>query len=113
MLSKKHRLQKTADFQRIHRKGKHLSGRFGKLIILDKDSGPSRFAVVVSADKGKAVKRNEAKRKLRELFRELIEDIGEGWDMFFVVWKVDFSYDEINKEIKRLLKNAIPNYGDD
>lgn len=111
MLSKKNRLQKTQDFQRIHKEGKHLKGSYGKLIISPNGDKPSKFGIVVSADKGDAAHRNRAKRKVRSVFREISKEIENGWDMFFVVWNVDFTFDQINKDIRKILKNAIPNNG--
>ena len=111
MLSKENRLIKSSSFQRAHKHGNHVSGKYGKLIAFErKDEKPSRFGVVVSADKGNAVERNRAKRKVRHTFNELCEDFS-GFDVFYVVWNVDFKFKEIKNEIERILKNEIHNNG--
>ena len=111
MLSKENRLKKTSSFQQAHRRGNHISGKYGKLIFFNRgDKEPSRFGVVVSADKGNAVKRNRAKRMIRHEFRELCSKV-IGYDVFYVVWNIDFRFEDIKKEIENSLKNEICNNG--
>jgi ribonuclease P protein component len=111
MLSKENRLKKSSSFQRAHKHGNHVSGKYGKLIIFDrKDESPSRFGVAVSADKGNAVERNRAKRKVRHEFQELCNGFN-GLDIFYIVWDVNFKFRDIKKEIERMLKNEIHNDG--
>lgn len=111
MLSKENRLKKSSNFERAHKRGKHIPGKFGKFVIYNRDDNdPSKFGVVVSADKGNAAKRNKAKRIIRHNLRSFC-DRSKGYDIFYVVWKIDFSSFEIDKEIEAILKNEICNNG--
>lgn len=112
MLSKKNRLQNTSNFETAYKLGRRVSGKYGRMIIYRrKDEQPSRFGVVVSADKGDAVKRNRAKRQIRSVFSELKNKVGGGYDIFYIAWKLDFQFKQIKLEIERMLASEIPDYG--
>jgi ribonuclease P protein component len=111
MLSKRNRLQKTEDFQNVHKNGSHIKGTFGKLVILRSPDEHSRFGVVVSADKGDAAYRNRAKRQVKSVFRDIVGELEDSWDMFYVVWNLGFSYDQIDKEIRRLIQYEVSDNG--
>ncbi len=113
MLSKEHRLKKTSSFQKAHKLGKHISGKIGRVIIYNrKDNSPSKFGVVISADRGNAARRNTAKRRIRHIFREICSNVKDGYDIFYVIWNVEFKYVEAKFEIEKMLKDEIHTNGD-
>ncbi|MCX6374933.1 MAG: ribonuclease P protein component, partial [Armatimonadetes bacterium] len=72
VLQKQHRLTRTRDFKATFAGGRTFVHRLIVLKVLDReDERPSRFGFVVSANLGKAVSRNRARRLLREAVRLL------------------------------------------
>ena len=67
-------LVRKADFQRIHSEGRALHGPDVVVVYLRTDRPGYRYAVVASRKVGSAVRRNRAKRALREAQRQLFCD---------------------------------------
>lgn len=63
------RLRRKADFDTVYARGRRVPGRFFIGYYLFQDQGPLRLGVVASRRLGSAVRRNRAKRRLREVFR--------------------------------------------
>lgn len=85
-MEKKHRLTRSADFQRVYRQGKSVAGRYAVLYFFDhasEGSGP-RVGVSVSKKVGGAVVRNHVKRVLKECFRSLSGDIPPNYDYVII-----------------------------
>jgi ribonuclease P protein component len=64
-------LIRKADFQRIHSEGRALRGPDVVVVYTRTDRPVYRYAVVASRKVGSAVRRNRAKRVLREAQRQL------------------------------------------
>jgi ribonuclease P protein component len=65
-------LVRKADFQRIYREGRALRGS-EVVVVYTRTDGPTfRYGVVASRKVGSAVRRNRAKRVLREALRQLL-----------------------------------------
>lgn len=63
------RIRRRADYLRIQKKGARSQGRFLTLIALPNATGNPRLGVTASRRLGGAVRRNRAKRLIREVFR--------------------------------------------
>jgi ribonuclease P protein component len=73
-------LRDTAEFQHVYRNGKRYEGVFITAFIIENQESNHRLGVTASKKAiGKAVKRNRAKRLLRETFR-LSETLMRGLD---------------------------------
>lgn len=71
MLPKEHRLQEERDFSRITRYGLSISLPFFNVKFYQKETGESRFGIVVSNKiSKKATLRNTIKRRIREVLRK-------------------------------------------
>lgn len=104
MLPPQHRLTDRRDFQKAYSRGIQKKGVFGKIVIFSRsDSGPSRFGISVSTKVGNAAVRNKVKRRIRTIFYSLLNEIGSGKDVIFVVWRADGDYLELNRDIAALL----------
>lgn len=69
-LPKENRLRKPKEFQRVYKGGKRFEGRFMTVFILPSETSFQRLGITASKKAiGNAVKRNRAKRLLREAFR--------------------------------------------
>lgn len=110
MLQKQHRLTRTRDFKATFAGGRTSVHRLLVLKVLDReDERPSRFGFVVSANLGKAVSRNRARRLLREAVRLLGDRVQpSGWDAVLIARRpareADFA--EVSQAVELLLRKA-------
>lgn len=87
-MEKKHRLTRSADFQRVYRQGKSEAGRHAVLYYFERvsesgDEAP-RLGVSVSKKVGSAVVRNQVKRVLKEVFRGLQDRLAPNYDYVII-----------------------------
>ena len=68
----------------------------------------SRVGITASRKTGNAVKRNRAKRVIRQAYRELSGEIQQGWDIIFVARSCTYlkKSTEINSVMRAQLKAA-------
>jgi ribonuclease P protein component len=109
MLPKENRLVRKPDFEKVKEKGEKFQSHLFGLLVYPIDNPVSRFGFVISTKLSKrAVKRNRAKRILREQVRLLLPKIKPGFDVVFLGKKalLEVTYQEIGNEIKRLFKKS-------
>jgi ribonuclease P protein component len=80
----RHRLTGEADFRRVRRTGTSYSHPLFVLVVSASELPAVRLGVSASRSMGTAVRRNRAKRRLRETFRPLMPDLPGGWDLVVV-----------------------------
>jgi len=80
----RHRLTGEADFRRVRRTGTSYSHPLFILVVSASELPAVRLGVSASRSMGTAVRRNRAKRRLREAFRPLMPDLPGGWDLVVV-----------------------------
>jgi len=80
----RHRLTGEADFRRVRRTGNSYSHPLFVLVVSASELPAVRLGVSASRSMGTAVRRNRAKRRLRETFRPLMPDLPGGWDLVVV-----------------------------
>jgi len=80
----RHRLTGQADFRRVRRTGTSYSHPLFILVVSASELPAVRLGVSASRSMGTAVRRNRAKRRLREAFRPLMPDLPGGWDLVVV-----------------------------
>jgi len=68
-LGPQERIRRTQEFGYIYKNGIRFRGRYFTLVYLENRLPFSRLGVVASRKVGRAVKRNRAKRRMRDLFR--------------------------------------------
>jgi len=83
-VKRRFRLTKSNDIKRVRQLGKSYAHPLIVLIALRNQRDTSRFAVIAGRSTGNAVKRNRAKRWIREAVRPLIPNIEPGWDIIIV-----------------------------
>ena len=81
---KKEVLRKDADFNRLYKKGESVGGRY--VVIFYKKNGLpyNRLGFLASKKVGNSVRRNRARRLMKESFRKLSSGCKEGYDFVFI-----------------------------
>ncbi len=108
MLSKKNRLKKVRDFERVFQKGKGFKKGFFYVKIVSNGLEKSRFGIIVSKKAfRKAVVRNRIKRKIREFLRKDLEKIKKGLDCAIVfLGNNDINIKDIDSGLASVFKKA-------
>ena len=77
-------LKKNHEFRRLYQKG--ASAVAGSMVLYCRKNrlGHNRLGVTVSVKLGNAVKRNRARRRLREVYRLHRDKLQTGWDIILV-----------------------------
>jgi len=115
-VNKRHRLSRSADFERVYRQGKSVAGRYAILYYFDQPeetagNGP-RLGVSVSRKVGGAVVRNRVKRTVKEIFRQHQEEMAPGYDYVIIARTglaeyIDKSrFEEVSGMIEGLFRRA-------
>ena len=84
---KRGRLSRSGDFDRVYREGRSHSNRFLVLYAFPRSAdqpGEPRLGISASRKVGSAVRRNEAKRALREPFWNHTDELPAGHDSVLV-----------------------------
>lgn len=68
---KDQRVRQRAEFQRVFDSGYRVSSRFFTLVLAPGGRPAARLGIVASRKLGDAVRRNRAKRLIREVFRHI------------------------------------------
>ncbi len=105
-LSRAERLRRRRDFERVYREGKRLYLPYLKLVLAPNQLGLRRLGLSVSRKFGKAVRRNRAKRLLREIFRRHKGLFPASHDVIFIP-KPEFlekRHEEVIADLKRVLE---------
>ena len=101
-------LRRKADFDTLGRRGSVRSTRLLVLRSLRTDRPETRIGLSTPRSLGGAVQRNRVRRRLRELIRERIEDVGAGWDMLLIARPEAgaASYAELREAVRLLLEQS-------
>ena len=107
-VNREYRLTSGTDFKRVRRTGKSYAHPLVFLIASPNRERHSRFGVTVGRSLGSAVKRNRAKRRLREALRRLQADVLPGWDLILVARTglVEAPWPQLLKAIEGLFRKA-------
>jgi len=113
MLPEKHRLKTKKDFDYVYEKGKKYRTEFFLAIVTPKDPQElpevfelPRFGFVASQKVGKAVKRNRAKRRLREIIRQQFPRLKKDFEAVYICFNTlpDSKPDELEDAVVKSLR---------
>ncbi len=107
-MNRKYRLTSSTDFKRVRRTGKSYAHPLAILVVSPNDLTISRFGVTAGRALGNAVRRNRAKRRLREALRRFIPRIASGQDVVLIARPAlnDASWSEVLNALATLLEHA-------
>jgi ribonuclease P protein component len=75
----------SADFDRVRAEGQSWSSPTLVLRVAPGPANEIRYGLVASKRLGKAVRRNRARRLVREAMRQVCARLTLGWDLVFVI----------------------------
>jgi ribonuclease P protein component len=107
MLKAQHRLRKTKEIELVMKRGKGVYGSGLGAKALKNKLDYSRFAFVVGIKVSKAaVKRNQIRRRMREIVRLNFDKIQPGFDVMIMArpGAKKFDYEELEKNLIAALK---------
>lgn len=105
---KKEVLRKQSDFSAIYNKGKSVGERYVVLFYRKNNLPYNRMGFLASKKVGNSVKRNRARRLMKESFRQLEEKVKEGRDYILIARNTigNTSMQEVNKSMFYAFKKA-------
>ena len=83
-MQRKFRLTRSEDFKRVRQSGKSYAHPLVVLVVQPNVTEKLRIGVTAAKTVGSAVRRNRAKRLLREVMRPLLPSLASGWDLILV-----------------------------
>ena len=103
-------LKKNYEFRYVLSKGQYYHGKYITIYIKRNNLNKNIIGIAINTKLGKAVKRNKAKRLIRENYRLIKEELLPGNSIVFL-WNKNVGLEEadffdIKKEMKFLLKKA-------
>lgn len=107
-MNRKYRLTSSTDFKRVRRTGKSYAHPLAILVVSPNDLTISRFGVTAGRALGNAVRRNRAKRRLREALRRYMPRMVSGQDVVLIARPAlnEAEWSDALKAVTVLLKRA-------
>ena len=100
------RIRRRAEFQSVYDRGVRLRGRYSTTFILPNNRGIGRLGIAATKKLGGAVRRNRAKRLIREVFRR--NKIAVGYDIVVIPTRdlLDASLTVLESEYRGLVERG-------
>ena len=102
------RIRRHAEFQRIYERGVKMHSRYATVFLLANEVGVGRLGIAATRKLGGAVRRNRAKRLIREVFRR--NKVAPGFDVVVVPKRdlLDASLDALEADYRHVLARRLP-----
>lgn len=102
------RLKKNVEFKNVYKKGKSFPDKFVVIYLCKNARNVTRVGFTASKKVGNSVKRNKARRLMKETFRNNSANIKTGYDIVFIARVAinDANYYDVEKSISRVMKRS-------
>ena len=110
MLKKDNRINSPVIFKEILKHGQKREHQYFKIVFLKNNLKQSRFAVIASSKNYPlAVKRNLIKRRMRNILKELINDLPLSFDVLVFIKKdcLTLKFSELKDKTREFLVNTL------
>lgn len=101
-------LRKKKDFTTIYNKGKSVGERYVVLFFKKNRLDYNRTAFLASKKVGNSVKRNRARRLMKESYRDFKENMDTGYDLIWIARNTicDLKCADVKKSMEAALKKS-------
>ena len=101
-------LRRKKDFSVLYNKGKSVGDRYVVLFYRKNGLEYNRVAFLASKKVGNSVIRNRARRLMKESYRQLESNVGNGWDLIIIARNTinGIKCQDAFKSLKSALKRA-------
>jgi ribonuclease P protein component len=106
--TKARRVRRRGEFQRVFDLSLRTKGRYFTVLVAPNDAGTTRLGIVASRKLGDAVRRNRAKRLIREVFRHTAAPNGRGMDVVVIPRRelFDAAYSDLEADLRGALRRC-------
>lgn len=108
MLKKEVRINKGKEYKYIFKNGRKISGKYIIAFFKENNLSYNKFGIITSKKIGNAVTRNKAKRKIRAIIKNGMDNFKGGNDIVIVARMSikEADYISIERDFNRILKKA-------
>ena len=101
-------LRKQADFDAVYKKGKSVGDKYVVVFYRKNQLDVTRTCFLASKKVGNSVRRNRARRLMRESYRFFKDSIPEGYDIIIIARNTisGKSFSEVDSSIRRAVRRT-------
>jgi ribonuclease P protein component len=101
-------LRKDADFDNVYKRGRSVGERYVVVFYIKNHSNINRTCFLASKKVGNSVRRNRARRLMRESYRLMKDRLPIGYDIIIIARNTitGRTFFEVDKSIKRAFSKA-------
>lgn len=103
-------LKKNYEFKKVLSSGKYWSGNYLEIVILKNNLYTNKLGIAIGKKTGNSVRRNYIKRRIRESYYLIENEINTGYSLV-ILWKKNVNSNNVNffdikTDMNKILKRA-------